>query len=245
MNETFFEEPKKKRVTLRKLSSAAGLWVGLTLLAAMIVHFAVVFALPIIGRAIAVDDVLPPGQNEPRLYTGLAGEARPEFRFADGRMDSVYCSFDLNDGAIRIAGNLEAPQWSISVHTLSGLVVGSINQSAASGGQLEVIIMRPALARDLAAAGAQLPRDALVVEMDGPIGVARISALEGYAALRPALQSALAQVECALATFSFVQPQETDTPTPGTVQPELAPGPPTVPQPVARPDVVQDPLDVE
>ncbi|MFK7793274.1 MAG: hypothetical protein AB8B88_11470 [Devosiaceae bacterium] len=237
MSETFFEPPKRKRINLRKASSAIGLWLGLTLLASFIVHLIVVFALPSIGRAIIVDEVIPPGENAPRLYTGLAGGVQPGFRYADARMDAVYCSFDLTDGAVRVSGNLDVPFWSISVHTLSGLVVGSINHNAATGGGLELLVMRPALARDLAVAGAELPRDALVVEMDGPLGVVRISGLAGYNALRPALRDALAQTQCSLATFTFAPPTAVDEDGPSTARPIEPSGPPTVPQPAPRPDL--------
>lgn len=236
-NPDFFAPEKRNRPTLRKVASALALWLGLTLLATLVVHFVIVFALPSIGRGVLIDEVIPAGQSAPRLYTGQAGEPRPSFRYADDRKDSVYCSFDLRDGAVRVAGSLDVPFWSISVHTLSGLVVGSVNHNAASGGGLELLVMRPALARDLSAAGAQLPRDALVVEMDGPLGLVRISGLATYNALRPALRDQLAQMQCSLATFTFAAP-DTDQDGSQTPQgPEAPSGPPSVPQPVVRPDL--------
>lgn len=228
---------KRKRPTVRSTLTQIGLWLGLTILATAVVHFLVVFALPTIGRGVLIDDIIPPGESGPRLYTGLAGEPQPSFRYADARQDSVYCSFDLRDGAIRVAGNLDVPFWSISVHTLSGLVVGSVNHNAAAGGRLELLVMRPALARDLAEAGAQLPSDSLVVEMNGPLGIVRISGVATYDALRPALRDALAATQCSLATFTFTQPDaESDTTDEGP-RPVRPTGPPAVPQPVPRPDV--------
>lgn len=237
MTDSAFFGPKRKRRNARSTLTQIWLWLGLTVLATAVVHFLVVFALPTIGRGVLIDDVIPPGQSAPRLYTGLAGEPQPSFRYADARKDSVYCSFDLRDGAIRVAGDLDVPFWSISVHTLSGLVVGSVNHNAATGGGLELLVMRPALARDLAEAGAQLPSDSLVVEMNGPLGVVRISGLATYHALRPALRDALAETQCSLATFTFSQPEpDNDTPN-ESLRPVRPSGPPAVPQPVARPDV--------
>ncbi|MFN3224987.1 MAG: hypothetical protein ACE360_01895 [Hyphomicrobiales bacterium] len=238
MVDTSFFLPKvRKRPTFRQVASALGLWLGLTFLATLVVHFVIVFALPTIGRGVLIDEVIPPGESAPRLYTGQAGEPRPNFRYADARKDSVYCSFDLRDGAVRVSGSLDVPFWSISVHTLSGLVVGSVNHNAASGGELELLVMRPALARDLSAAGAQLPRDALVVEMEGPLGLVRISGLATYNALRPALRDQLSLMECSLATFTFAEPDDDqDGAQPGQ-QPTAPSGPPSVPQPVVRPDI--------
>lgn len=233
----FDTAPSRRRsLSGRKLLSGLSLWLGLMLLAALIVHFAIVFALPTIGRAIVMDEIIPPDANAPRLYAGVGGELTPDFRFADGRMDSVYCSFDLADGAVRVGGSLDAPYWSLSVHTLSGLVVGSLNHNASTAGNLEVLIMRPALARDLAEAGAQLPSDALVVEMQDNLGVVRISALASFEAARPGLRRALADMNCSLATFTFVQPEaEEDNPT-GPLVPSEPSGPPTVPQPSIPPN---------
>lgn len=236
MTDDFLYAPKVRRRAHGSTASAVGLWCGLTLLATIVVHLLVVFALPTIGRGVQVDAIIPPGEAAPRLYTGLAGEALPSFRYDDGRTDSVYCSFDLRDGAVRVSGDLDVPFWSISVHTLSGLVVGSVNHNAASGGGLDLLVMRPALSSDLARAGAQLPRDALVVEMEGPLGVVRISGLATYEALRARLRQELAQTECTLATFTFTGPDagdETDGSGTGTPDPS---GPPQVPQPLPRPD---------
>lgn len=227
----------RPRSTLRNVASSLGLWLGMTLLAGAVIHLVIVFALPSIGRAVLIDEEIPAGEAGPRLYTGRAGEPAPSFRFGDARTDSVYCSFDLRDGAVRVEGTLDVPFWSISVHTLSGLVVGSVNHNAASGGRLELLVMRPALARDLAEAGAQMPSNALVVEMDGPLGVVRISGLATYEALRPALRDGLAQTLCSLATFTFTSldaGEDDDGPAEGPDEPA---GPPSVPQPVARPDI--------
>lgn len=229
-----YATPKKDR---RSSRSALPLWLMSTLLLTAVIHLLVVFALPSIGRAVLVDQAMPPGEAGPRLYASSAGETVAPFRYADSRTDSVFCSFDLRDGAIRVGGELDVPFWSISVHTLSGLVVGSVNHRAAVGGGLDLLVMRPALARDLAAAGAQLPGDALVVEMEGPLGLVRISGLASYEALRPALRDELERMECTLATFSFATRDEdepaagSDIETPG----ERNEGP-TVPAPVPRPE---------
>ncbi len=232
----FLLPSKRRHWSLRRISSALALWIGLTLLATMVVHLLIVFALPSIGRGVLIEDIIPANDATPRLYTGQGGEARPEFSFADNRTDSVYCSFDLRDGAVRVTGSLDVPFWSMSVHTLSGLVVGSVNHNAATGGGLELLVMRPALARDLAEAGAQLPQEALVVEMDGPLGVVRISGLATYTALRPALRDALSEVECSLATFTFADPNQDAEENGQNGRPRAPSGPPEVPQPVARPD---------
>ena len=238
MSDNFLYAPQAKQREHGAIASAVGLWCGLTLLATIVVHLLVVFALPSIGRGVQIDDIIPPGEAAPRLYTGLAGEALPSFRYDDGRTDSVYCSFDLRDGAVRVSGNLDVPFWSISVHTLSGLVVGSVNHNATSGGGLDLLVMRPALAVDLARAGAQLPRDSLVVEMDGPLGVVRISGLATYEALRSRLRQNLSQTECTLATFTFTNPNASDeTDGSGTGTPDRS-GPPQVPQPLPRPDAL-------
>lgn len=230
--------PKRRRWPgFRAVASGLGLWLALTLLATLVVHFIIIFALPSIGRGVLIDQVIPAGESAPRLYTGLAGEARPNFHYADSRMDSVYCSFDLRDGAVRVAGRLDVPFWSMSVHTLSGLVVGSVNHNAAAGGGLELLVMRPALARDLSAAGAQLPHDALVVEMEGPLGLVRISGLATYEALRPALRDQLAQMQCSLATFTFSPPDRDVGSDPSGQTPSTPSGPPSVPQPAVRPDI--------
>lgn len=51
MVDTSFFLPKvRKRPTFRQVASALGLWLGLTFLATLVVHFVIVFALPTIGR---------------------------------------------------------------------------------------------------------------------------------------------------------------------------------------------------
>lgn len=228
-----YATPKKDRRTSR---SALPLWLIATFLLTAVIHLLVVFALPSIGRAVLVDQAMPPGEAGPRLYASSAGETVAPFRYADNRTDSVFCSFDLRDGAIRVGGELDVPFWSISVHTLSGLVVGSVNHRAAVGGGLDLLVMRPALARDLSAAGAQLPNDALVVEMEGPLGLVRISGLADYEALRPALQAELERMECTLATFSFATQNEETSPGADTGTPNQGSERPAVPAPIPRPE---------
>lgn len=228
-----YATPKKDRRTSR---SALPLWIISTLLLTAVIHLLVVFALPSIGRAVLVDQAMPPYEAGPRLYASSSGETVAPFRYADKRTDSVFCSFDLRDGAIRVGGELDVPFWSISVHTLSGLVVGSVNHRAAVGGGLDLLVMRPALARDLAAAGAQLPSDALVVEMEGPLGLVRISGLASYEALRPALRAELERMECTLATFSFATRNEDDAAGPDGDTPGQGNDQPSVPAPVPRPE---------
>lgn len=226
-----YATPKKDR---RSSRSALPLWLMATLLLTAVIHLLVVFALPSIGRAVLIDQAMPPGEAGPRLYASSAGETVAPFRYADTRTDSVFCSFDLRDGAMRVGGELDVPFWSISVHTLSGLVVGSVNHRAAVGGGLDLLVMRPALARDLAAAGARLPSDALVVEMEGPLGLVRISGLASYQALRPTLRAELERMECTLATFSFAT-QDDDEPAQDSDAPDQRNDRPAVPAPVPRP----------
>ena len=218
----------------RSVGWAFAVWAGTMLAVAALVHLLVVFALPTIGSAVQVADMLPAGEAAPALYTDESGAIAARFQYSDARQDSAFCAFDLRDGAVRVAGELEVPFWSISVHTLSGLVVGSVNHNAASGGRLDLIVMRPALARELVEAGAILPPDTLVVEMDGPLGLARISGLAAYQAQRPRLRQDLARTACELATFSFVP--VTDEEEDGPAAPETRPEP-RVPAPVPRPDV--------
>lgn len=69
MVDTSFFLPKvRKRPTFRQVASALGLWLGLTFLATLVVHFVIVFALPTIGRGVLIDEVIPPGESAPRLY---------------------------------------------------------------------------------------------------------------------------------------------------------------------------------
>ncbi|MEM6711484.1 MAG: hypothetical protein AAF590_04310 [Pseudomonadota bacterium] len=236
MTDTFQTSSAPRKASARQSINRFYGWAGLVVMGAAIVHVIIVFALPSIGRAVLIETVIPPDETVPRLYTFDAGEPLPNFRYADARTDSVYCSFDLRDGAVRVSGDVEVPFWSISVHTLSGLVVGSVNHNAATGGRLDLIVMRPSLARDLAEAGAELPRDSLVVEMDGPIGLARVSGLATYEALRPQLRADLAETECMPATFTFTRFEDT----PAEIEEEEAPlrrlGPPSVPQPAVRPN---------
>lgn len=228
-----YTTPKKDR---RSSRSALPLWLIATSLLTAVIHVLVVFALPSIGRAVLVDQAMPPGEAGPHLYASSTGETVAPFRYADSRTDSVFCSFDLRDGAVRVGGELDVPFWSISVHTLSGLVVGSVNHRAAVGGGLDLLVMRPALARDLSAAGAQLPSDALVVEMEGPLGLVRISGLASYEALRPTLRAELERMECTLATFSFATQEDEGSDAGPTNQRSDRP---SVPAPVPRPDQSQ------
>ena len=216
---------------------AFAVWAISTLAAAALVHLLVVFALPGIGSAVQVAELAPPGEEAPRLYPDADGSLSDRFRYSDARADSAFCAFDLRDGAVRIGGELEVPFWSISVHTLSGLVVGSVNHNAASGGRLDLIVMQPALARDLLEAGAVLPADTLIVEMEGPLGLARISGLASYEAQRPALRDALGQTACNLASFEFAPPAPPGADEDGDA-PEADGRPePRVPAPVPRPDI--------
>ncbi|MBV6656678.1 MAG: hypothetical protein KI785_02805 [Devosiaceae bacterium] len=210
-------------------------WIGTTLAVAALIHLLVVFALPRIGSAVQVETLLPAGETEPQLYPDPTGEITARFRFADARQDSAYCAFDLRDGAVRVGGEIEAPFWSISVHTLSGLVVGSVNHRAASGGRLDLVVMRPELATELTENGAVLPPDTLVVEMDGPLGLARISGLATHSALRPTLREELAQTDCTLATFTFVAPTPDDAEDGDAAPDRQAPRQRNIPAPVPRP----------
>lgn len=225
--------------SFKKSLISFGFWIGTTLIASALLHLLLVFAWPTIGRGVLIDDIMPADENAPRLYTELdiSGnqELRNVFRYADSRKDSVYCAFDLRDGAVRIGGELDVPFWSISVHTLTGLVVGSVNHRAASGGRLDLFVMRPALARDLVESGAELPSDTLIVEMNDTMGVVRISGLATYEALRPSLRDALAQTDCELATFSFAAPVQADDDSIEGDRPAVDAGPPSVPSPTPRP----------
>lgn len=239
MSESFAtEQPRSGARVNRQRSGASSfiVWLLTTLAASALVHMLVVFALPRIGGAIQLEDVLPAGDEGPLLYTGRA--ASDTFRFTDQRQDSVFCAFNLEDGAVRISGRSDFPYWSISVHNTSGLVVGSVNSRAATAGVLELIIMRPSLARELSEAGAVLPAGALVVEMEGPFGIARISGLAPYAPMRAVLREDFEQTECGLASFTFVPLDE------GVEQeevPERGTQPQTIPSPVPRPDVSAGP----
>lgn len=82
-----------------------------------------------------------------------------------------------------------------------------------------------------------MPRDALVVEMEGPLGLVRISGLATYNALRPALRDQLSLMECSLATFTFAEPEDDQDGSEAGQQPTAPAGPPSVPQPVVRPDI--------
>ncbi|MEM6382517.1 MAG: hypothetical protein AAF739_07585 [Pseudomonadota bacterium] len=224
--------PKNTDDTKTSLS-VFSIWAGTTLAVAALVHLLVVFALPTIGRAIQIETILPAGEDGPAFFSDSDGAIASRFRFGDARQDTAYCAFDLEDGAVRVAGELDAPFWSISVHTPSGLVVGSVNHRAASGGRLELIVMTPEAATDLNARGAVISPDALIVEMDQPRGLARISGLATFEALRPALRNDLEQTVCELATFSFVPPVETEPDAPQSQQPQRRRE--GVPSPVPRP----------
>lgn len=213
--------------------SAFIIWLMTTLAASALVHLLVVFALPRIGGALQLEEIMPPADEGPRLYVETGGSIDNRLRFNDLRQDSVFCAFDLDDGAVRISGRSDFPHWSISVHNSSGLVVGSVNNRAAVAGVLELIIMKPTLARELGEAGAVLPADALVVEMEGPFGLARISGLAPYEEMRPVLRRDFEQTECALARFTFVPPEADED---DQLLPERRTGPQVIPAPVPRPE---------
>ena len=217
-----------------------GFWLVAMLASAALVHFLVVLTLPIIGRGVLVEQVLAPGDEGPVLYSDPQVLAQLGFRYSDARQDSAYCAFDLRDGAVRVSGELDVPFWSLSVHTLSGLVVGSVNHRAASGGQLALVVMTPQLGRELAESGAVMPPDTLVVVMNQPVGIVRISGLASYGALRPALQEQLASTTCQVQRFSFVAPQSQINQQLNANEDDLDSGQSApIPSPTPRPDLDQ------
>ena len=215
--------------------SGFSLWLGALLLCAALVHVLVVFMLPAIGRAVLMEEVLPADPLGPKLYTALDLPTGSPFRFDDDRADTVTCAFDLRDGAVRVGGFLDVSVWSIAVYRTTGEVAGAASHNSVQGGMLEVIVMTPSLADSLLEAGTVFPEGALVVDLPGPHGVARITALTSFEAEREQLRAMLADIACEEASFEVVAP-DADSGPDGDVAPEDNDDDRPVPPPIPRPD---------
>ena len=147
---------------------AAVLALALAAVLAAITHIVVVFMVPDVAPA-GLEADLPPMESGTGFF-----EVSDASLFADRdpAMRRRVCAIDLRDGAVRVSAAVPSGYWSVSVHDRIGLAYAALNDRAAQGGELSVILATRRQERALSSD-----------EIDGAT-VIRVPALRGYVLLR-------------------------------------------------------------
>jgi uncharacterized membrane protein len=171
----------------------AGLMIGL------VVHLAILLAVPSIATRGAVD----------RL-AGLAAEggfrlvARPTptesaLPRLDPSMRMAVCGYDLGRGPVHIRAPLTGAFLSVSFHTPDGLSFYALTDRSAADGAIELTLYSSLQLADVRAREGPDTPEALRVEAPAPTGLAVIRALVPEQGYGPGIEQVLAGAECAAA----------------------------------------------
>ena len=131
-------------------------WAGVAGAAALLVHFATVYATPWVIMAGAIRAVAAEGYNRPHFPPRADETSRTIVRPSP---DLLYaaCAFDVSGGAVRIAAEVpEHTYWSISLFGANTDNFYKLNDLEAEGGRVDLVFVRRGAANDAPAGARQV-----------------------------------------------------------------------------------------
>lgn len=159
------------------------------LVGAVLVHIAVIFAMPILaennawGRLSALGGMYDVVRVEPLRIEGpdqisaATGSDRHDFAFVDPAFIAASCRFSLAGGPVRLfAAQSEAPFWSASIYDRRGDNLYSINDRSAVAGTFDLLVGTREQIIDAA--------DELSIDRESTSIPVEVNLVEGYVTIR-------------------------------------------------------------
>jgi uncharacterized membrane protein len=165
-------------------------------LLAGIVHIVVIFLVPYYARndAWAVVRALP--ANDKFQLLASSNEANAALAGLDPEMIEAVCRFSLADRPLRVRAALPDDFWSIAVFDRRGRNVYSLNDRAAEGSDLDLIVLTPVQLAKLKTDPPASLDTAIVVELDLSEGFVLLRAFVSGPAYAPGIVAALKEADC-------------------------------------------------
>lgn len=187
-----------------------------------LVHFATVFALPILAErdAYARLTTLAPVNRLVLLPQAAAGT--PLLPFLDPAFATAVCRYDLSSGPLRLHVPLTRDYTSVAFYSRHGVVSYSINDRAAGRRTIDLIFMTARQRAQMQEDEEVTAADRLIVDASTVTGLIAVRGLAAEPGMMPVVRGILATARCEVGPAP-------DRPQPGAAgqnQPEPAAGPP-------------------
>lgn len=184
-----------ERRPLLRAAFAVAPWIVAGLLLGAGVHIASVLALP----QIAPDDARSrlAGAVPINGMTLLGGSSGPSLPASDPAFESAICRFDLTAGILHVQAPVSQHYTAVSLYTATGLVIGAVNDRAATRRTLDIFVMTAAQRRAIDLGEDDTRADNLIIVSPTAEGFALVRALAVQPSHAPMLRELLStQAKC-------------------------------------------------
>ena len=163
-------------MTERLRSGAVAVYLGATVILALLVHCAVVLLAPEVAKDDAFARLAPLSALNQTVLLPPATPTEKKFPYADPEVAMAFCRYDLASGPVRFQAPAGRSFSSISFHTRQGVIFYALTDKAAVHNVVNAVVGTPADIRALAA------RD----DVEAPSRDLRVAApaREGYGMIR-------------------------------------------------------------
>jgi uncharacterized membrane protein len=182
--------------------------VGIGLVGAVIVHIAVIFAIPPLAdnnawgrlsRIAGMETVVridsqrqAPGEATLRRD----GPGAHDFAFIDPAFVTAACRFSLEDGLVRVSTPAATDFWSASIYSRQGDNLYSINDRSAVNGRFDLLLGTPEQLVDAEANSVSQDETAIPVGLDIAEGYVTLRVLVDDETQRPAVDAFVQSLRC-------------------------------------------------
>lgn len=167
------------------------------LMLAGIIHIVTVLMVPYFATNDAWAEMRRFGRAETFHVLPLAEAGAEPLAGLDPRMLQAVCRFTLENGPVRITASLPADFWSIAIFDRRGRNAYSINDRAADGEELDLVVITPVQMAQLRQDPPEALENAIVIELPIGEGLALLRVFVADETLLPHARAALETADCA------------------------------------------------